>query len=76
MLQGTNTTPPDILLLNRGSGVSYGMFFPLPPATTGNGDTVQAIPGWRGTPRVAFLVNNGVAPTRPDPPQLIEMVGG
>jgi hypothetical protein len=73
--QGMNATVPDQLLLNTGSGASYVRFPGLPQATTGEGDRVQAIPGWKGTLRAAFLVNNGFGPTA-GPRQLIELVGG
>jgi FG-GAP-like repeat len=75
VLQGTNATVPDRLLLNQGSGASYVGFAGLPQATTGNGDRVQAIPGWKGTARAAFLVNNGFEAAT-GPRQLIELVGG
>jgi hypothetical protein len=74
VLQGTNATVPDLLLLNRGSGMSYEQFSGLPQATTGEGDRVQAIPGWKVTPRAAFLVNNGYG-AEAGPRQLIELVG-
>ena len=63
---------PDLLLLNRGSGVSYARFSSLPQATAGEGDTVQAIPHYKGTPRAAFLVNNGFEYPKRGPRQLIE----
>jgi FG-GAP-like repeat len=72
--QGTNATVPDLLLLNRGSGASYESFSGLPQVTTGEGDTVQAIPNWKGTSRAAFLVSNGRAYPEPGPRQLIELV--
>ena len=75
VLQGSNATVPDLLLLNRGSGTSYERFSRLPQATTGEGDRVQAIPRWKGTSRAAFLVNNGFG-QEPGPRQLIELVGG
>ena len=59
VVQGENATVPDLLLLNRGSGASYVSFSGLPQVTTGDGDTAQAIPNWKGTNRAAFLVNNG-----------------
>jgi hypothetical protein len=59
VLQGTNATVPDLLLRNRGSGTSYTNFGRLPQARTGEGDRVEAIKGWSGKPRAAFLVNNG-----------------
>ncbi|MDQ5874236.1 MAG: VCBS repeat-containing protein, partial [Actinomycetota bacterium] len=76
VVQGTNATVPDLLLLNRGSGASYESFSGLPQVTTGEGDTAQAIPNWKGTNRAAFLVNNGRAYPNPGPRQLIELVGG
>jgi hypothetical protein len=76
VLQGHNGTVRDLLLLNRGSGTSYTNFSGLPQATTGEGDTVQAIPRWKGTKRAAFLVNNGFNYPQPGPRQLIEFVGG
>jgi hypothetical protein len=78
VVQTTNTVP-DLLLLNRGSGASYESFSGLPQATTGGGDTAQAIPNWKGTNRAAFLVNNGreyPEPVEPGPRQLIEFVEG
>jgi FG-GAP-like repeat len=75
VLQGTNATVPDLLLLNRGSGTSYERFLGLPQATSGEGDRVQAIPGWKGTSRAAFLVNNGFG-QEAGPRQLIEFVSG
>jgi FG-GAP-like repeat len=75
VLQGTNATVPDLLLLNRGSGTSYERFSGLPQATAGEGDRVRAIPGWKGTRRAAFLVNNGYGADA-GPRQLIELVGG
>jgi hypothetical protein len=76
VLQGSNATVPDLLLLNRGSGVNYSQFAGLTQATTGEGDRVQAIPGWKGTSRAAFLVSNGFAYPQPGPRQLIELVDG
>jgi hypothetical protein len=75
VLQGSNSTVPDLLLLNQGSGASYTKFAGLPQVTTGEGDRVEAIPGWKGTRRAAFLVNNGFE-GNPGPRQLIELVGG
>jgi hypothetical protein len=75
VLQGTNATVPDLLLLNQGLGASYQIFSRLPQATTGEGDRVQAIPRWKGTSRAAFLVNNGFE-SEAGPRQLIELVGG
>jgi hypothetical protein len=72
ILQRDNGTVPDLLLLNRGSGVSYARFSSLPQATAGEGDTVQAIPHYKGTPRAAFLVNNGFEYPKRGPRQLIE----
>jgi FG-GAP-like repeat len=69
-------TVPDMLLLNQGSGASYQSFSGLPQATTGTGDTAQAIPNWKGTNRAAFVVNNGRRYPDPGPRQLIELVGG
>jgi hypothetical protein len=75
ILQGSNATVPDLLLLNQGSGASYTNLSGLPQVTTGEGDRVEAIPGWKGTPRAAFVVNNGFE-GKPGPRQLIELVGG
>jgi hypothetical protein len=72
--QGKNATVPDLLLLNQGSGASYVEFAGLPQVTAGDGDTVQAIPDWKGRSRAAFLVNNGHG-AQPGPRQLIEFVG-
>jgi hypothetical protein len=74
VVQGENATVPDLLLLNRGSGASYQSFSGLPQVTTGDGDTAQAVPNWKGTNRAAFLVNNGRAFPEPGPRQLIELV--
>jgi hypothetical protein len=74
IVQGENATVPDLLLLNRGSGASYVRFRGLPQVRTGEGDTAQAIPNWKGTDRAAFLVNNGGAFPQPGPRQLIELV--
>jgi FG-GAP-like repeat len=74
VVQGTNATVPDLLLLNQGSGASYRSFPGLPQVSTGEGDTAQAIPNWKGTDRAAFLVNNGRAYPEPGPRQLIELV--
>jgi hypothetical protein len=76
VVQGSNASVPDLLLLNRGSGVSYTNFSGLPQVTTGEGDTAQAIPNWKGTNRAAFLVNNGRAYPEPGPRQLIELLPG
>lgn len=76
VLQGTNATVPDVLLLNRGSGASYRQFEGLPQTTIGEGSRVQAIPRWKGTQRAAFLVNNGHEAKGPGPRQLIELVPG
>jgi hypothetical protein len=74
VVQGTNASVPDLLLLNGGSGASYSQFSGLPQVTTGEGDTAQAIPSWKGTNRAAFLVNNGRAYPETGPRQLIELV--
>jgi hypothetical protein len=76
VVQGENAKVPDLLLLNSGSGASYARFPGLPQARTGEGDTAQAIPNWKGTNRAAFLVNNGRAYPEPGPRQLIELVPG
>jgi hypothetical protein len=76
VVQGENANVPDLLLLNRGSRASYTRFPGLPQARTGEGDTAQAIPNWKGTNRDAFLVNNGRAYPEPGPRQLIELVPG
>jgi hypothetical protein len=62
---GLETTSPE----RKGAG-----FAGLPQATTGDGDTVQAIPDWNGRSRAAFLVDNGHG-GEPGPRQLIEFVG-
>jgi mannosyltransferase len=74
VVQGENGTVPDLLLMNRGSGASYLSFPGLPQATKGEGDRVEAIPNWKGTPRAAFVVSNGAAYPQPGPRQLIELV--
>jgi FG-GAP-like repeat len=75
VLQGSNATVPDLLLMNQGSGMSYTNFPGLPQVASGEGDRVEAIPGWKGTRRAAFLVNNGFE-GNPGPRQLIELVDG
>jgi FG-GAP-like repeat len=75
VLQRDNGTVPDLMLLNRGGGTAYSTFSDMPQATSGEGDTVQAIPGYKGTRRAAFLVNNGFEGT-PGPRQLIVFEGG
>ena len=67
---------PDLLLLNQGSGTTFQSFPGLPQATTGWGDTAQAIPNWQGGGRAAFLVNNGFEYPNPGPRQLIVLVDG
>lgn len=47
------------------------MFNRIPAAKTGEGDTVEAIPRYKGTTRAAFIVNIGYENT-PGPRQLIE----
>ena len=75
VLRSDNANLPDVLLLNDGSGTSFTKFTDMPQATSGEGDTVQAIPDWNGTRRAAFIVNNGFEDT-PGPRQLIEFDGG
>ena len=74
VLRSNNSSVPDVMLLNGGSGTSFTKFTDMPQATTGEGDTVQAIPHWMGTQRAAFLVNNGFEDTQ-GPRQLIEFEG-
>jgi FG-GAP-like repeat len=74
VLRGNNAELPDVMLLNDGSGTSFTEFTDMPQATTGEGDTVQAIPNWKGTRRAAFLVNNGFEDAQ-GPRQLIEFEG-
>ncbi len=64
-------TFPDQVFLNEGHGTR---FVPGPklPAKKGVGDTVVPIPDWKGTHRVAFLVNNGFQFNPLGPRQLIE----
>jgi FG-GAP-like repeat len=76
VVQGSNATVPDLLLLNAGSGASYTQFSGLPQVTAGDGDTAQAISNWKGTNRAAFLVNNGRVYPDLGPRQLIELVDG
>jgi hypothetical protein len=47
----------------------------MPQASTGEGDTVQAIPHYEGTRRAAFVVNNGFNYPEPGPRQLIVFEG-
>ena len=75
VLRSDNSSVPDVMLLNDGSGTSFTKFTDMPRATTGEGDTVQAIPNWKGTRRAAFVVNNGFENTA-GPRQLIEFEGG
>lgn len=57
--QGADTDEPDLLLLSEGDGRGFTPGPPLPPTTSGAGDTVVALPNWKGSGRVAFVVNNG-----------------
>ena len=75
VVQGSNATVPDLLLLNGGSGTSYTEFAGLPQTTEGDGSRVQAITPWKRTRRAAFVVNNGQE-VSPGPRQLIELVPG
>jgi hypothetical protein len=73
----------DEMLLNDGGGTSFRKMagdIPMPartgsfegePLHRGRGDSVTAIPNWRGTGRTAFLVFNGYR-ANPGPVQLIE----
>jgi FG-GAP-like repeat len=74
VLRSNNANVPDVMLLNDGSGKGFTEFSDMPQATTGEGDTVQAIPNWKGTRRAAFLVNNGFEDAQ-GPRQLIEFEG-
>jgi hypothetical protein len=60
---GQNENYDDLLLRNGGRALSTGKWdlttIAIPQANAGEGDTAQAIPGWAGTSRAAFLVNNG-----------------
>jgi FG-GAP-like repeat len=76
IVQSENGTSSDQLLLNQGSGTSYASFSGLPQATTGQGDTAQAIPNYKGTGRSAFLVNNGAQYPMRGPRQLIFLEQG
>ena len=75
VLQRDNGTVPDLMLLNSGSGTSYTRFSDIPQATSGEGDSVQAIPNYKGTRRAAFVVNNGYEDSQ-GPRQLIVFEGG
>jgi FG-GAP-like repeat len=75
VLQRDNGTVPDLMLLGNGSGTGFTRFTDMPQASGGEGDSVQAIPGFDGTRRAAFLVNNGYEDTA-GPRQLIEFEGG
>jgi hypothetical protein len=74
---GQNENYDDLLLRNGGRALSTGKWdfttISIPQANAGEGDTAQAIPGWAGTSRAAFLVNNGKWDGR-GPRQLIFMV--
>jgi len=69
--QGIDTTEPDVLLLNEGDGRQFRRGPELPSTDAGGGDSVTAIPDYKGTGRAAFIVNNGYQ-TNPGPRQLIE----
>jgi hypothetical protein len=77
MVVGQNETYDDLLLRNGGRALSTGKWdfttIPIPQAGAGEGDTAQALPGWDGTNRAAFLVNNGKWDGR-GPRQLIFMM--
>jgi hypothetical protein len=66
---------PDQIFLNTGKGRSFtpGPKLDSPPG--GSGDTVTAIPNWKGTGRAAFLVNNGFQVAK-GARQLFEFSGG
>ena len=58
--QGKNASFGDLLLINDGSGKSFHVNAnPLPRVLKGDTDVVTAIPDWKGTGRVAFLISNG-----------------
>jgi hypothetical protein len=65
---------PDQIFLDdeKGLGFTPGPKLASPPG--GSGDTVAAIPDWKGTGRAAFLVDNGFQ-TAPGARQLFEFSG-
>lgn len=69
--QRDKKTGHDMTLLNGGDGTTFTRG-PVPPSPSrGGGDTVIAIPKWKGTKRAAFVVNNGFQNDQ-GPRQLIE----
>ena len=59
---GSESADPDQIYLNDGDG----QFTPgpeMPAVGEGGGDTVGALPDWRGSGRAAFIVNNGYQET-------------
>ena len=71
----TGGTTPDQVFLNDGNGRRWTDGPKLASPKGGAGDTVVAIPGWKGTKRAAFLVNNGFQTAR-GARQLFEFTGG
>lgn len=69
VVQASNATLDDVMLINNGSGASYHAM-PIPQLRVGSGDAVETFPNWRGTGRAAFLVTNGDLKNR-GPVQLI-----
>lgn len=58
IVQGSNGSYGDVMLLNNGNGKSYRTLA-IPQVTAGDGDVATAIPNWNGIGRAAFLVTNG-----------------
>lgn len=58
VVQGLNDRYQDKMLVNDGSGRGFRSIS-IPQTTVGDGDTVAALPDWKGTGHAAFLVNNG-----------------
>ena len=69
IVQGTNRSYMDFMLLNNGTGVAFRSIR-IPQVLVGDGDVVTAIPNWGGSGRAAFLVSNGKW-TVPGPYQLL-----
>jgi len=55
----TSGSHPDQVFLNDGHGQKWTAGPELASPPGGSGDSVIAIPKWKGTSRAAFLVNNG-----------------
>lgn len=69
VVQASNATVSDVMLINDGNGASYHTMA-VPQTRVGSGDAVVTFPNWRGSGRAAFLVTNGDLKNR-GPVQLI-----